>query len=349
MVWLGIALFFALLAGLGRQIIVFTRFSPGLRLFSLWHWLRFVLVGGSLLFAIPGAIQAASGLRVPLLGMILFLNGFAFFFEMSFFFPEVKAVRRGEGHALPPDTQVLGIVVEETPAAYPIEDIVMPRHIVHDTIEGHPVLISYCALCRSALAFSAVIDEQSLYFKVAGVWRRNMIMTDVQTRSIWQQATGECIFGRYQGRQLALLPSENTTWKRWQRKYPDSEVAVEFDEARRGLLSRDRMLAALKAVTSRVVLPGMTDLRGLPRRETVFGVVVNGQARAYARSRLTNGRVFVDHVAGVALTLTYDGEADSLSVVRRDTGEAVPVEKHWWLGWKEFHPETEIWQEDEAV
>jgi hypothetical protein len=349
MPFLIVSLLFAILAGLGRQIVVFARIKPGLWLFSNWHWLRPTLAAVSVLSAIPYVLKSPSGLRLAPLVVIVVLNGFSFFFDMPFFFPEVKEVRRVPAKAagFSPSTQVLGLVVDETPVAYPIEEMVMPRHIVHDTIRGHSVLISYCALCRSALAFDAELDNQDLYFKVAGVWRRNMIMIDVQTRSIWQQATGECIFGKYQGRQLTLLPSENTIWKSWQNKHQDSEAAIDFDEARKGLLSREKMLAGLKFVTSRVVLPGSTNLRGLPKRETVFGVVVNGQSKAYPKSSLTDGQTFSDHVGGVEITLSYDAEAEHFLAARTDTSEPIPVEKHWWLGWKEFHPETEIWQQSD--
>ena len=346
MVLLVLSLVLALLAGLGRQIVVFTRFKPGLWLFSNWHWVRPVLVALSGIFAILGTLQAPSDPWPVLLIPIILLIGFAFFFEMSFFFPEVKAVQRAHGSesAFSPATQVLSLVVEGVPVAYPIEEIVMPRHIVHDTIKGRAILISYCALCRSALAFKAEIDGRELYFKVAGVWRRNMIMIDTQTRSVWQQATGDCIFGKYKGRQLTLLPAENTIWKSWQKKHPESEVASGFEEARKGLLPREKMLAGLKFATSRVMLPGLTDLNGLPKRETVFGVVVNGQSKAYPQSRLTDGQTIADRVGGNWIDLSYDGEAESLLAVSREAGETVPVEKHWWLGWKEFHPETEIWQ-----
>jgi hypothetical protein len=346
MTFLIFSLSFAILAGLGRQIIVFTRIKPGLWLFSNWHWVRPVLAGISVSLAIPGIFQTTYGLRWALLVVIAFLNGFSFFFDMPFFFPEVKQVRRapGETTSFPLATQVLGLVVREVPVAYPIEEMVMPRHIVHDTIQGQPVLISYCALCRSALAFSAEIDNQELYFKVAGVWRRNMIMIDVQTRSIWQQATGDCIFGKYQGRQLSVLPSENTIWKSWHKKHQKTEAAIAFKEARKGLMSSEKMLAALKLVTSRVVLPGLTDLKGLPKRETVFGVVVNGQSKAYPKSNLDDGQEFLDRVGEVEIKLLYDGEADQLLAMHQTTGASIPVEKHWWLGWKEFHPYTEIWQ-----
>ncbi len=285
-------------------------------------------------------------MRLVLLVVIVLLNGFSYFFNMKFFFPEVIAIQRepGEAESFPPDTQVLGLTVGDVPVAYPILEMVMPRHIVHDTISGQPILVSYCALCRSALAFAAEHDNRTLYFEVAGVWRRNMIMVDVQTHSVWQQATGKCIFGEYKGSQLEVLLADNTIWKRWLDKHQNTEAAIEFTEARKGLSSREKMLAGLKMVTTKVMLPGFTNLDGLPKREIVFGVVVNGHAKAYPKSDLTDAVSFADRVGEVELTLVYDDQAEQLQAMRSETDESILVEKHWWLGWKEFHPNTEIWQ-----
>lgn len=91
---------------------------------------------------------------------------------------------------------MIGAVVKNTAIAYPLNALI-PRHIINDVVENTPVLVSYCALCRSALVFDASIENESLKFSVAGVWRRNMIMIDNISQRIWQQATGKCIYGRF--------------------------------------------------------------------------------------------------------------------------------------------------------
>jgi hypothetical protein len=346
MILIYLSLLLALIAGLGRQIAVFGRIERGLWLFANWQRLRIALTLLSITLAIAGYLMAAPAVAWVWLLIIALLNAFAYFFDMPFFFPEVRELRRvpGSRAEIDGDTQVIGVQVGETAVAYPIEEIVMPRHIVHDTIEGTPILVSYCALCRTALIFRAEVEGERLYFKVAGVWRRNMIMIDDQTGSIWQQATGECLHGEYEGQSLELLSGENSVWRSWQRKHPDSEYANEFTEARRGLMSRKRMLAGLKSVPLKAGVPGMTDLTGLPKRETVFGITVNGRSKAYPLSELEPEMRFRDRVGGEVLRLEYDAGAEYLSALKDESGEPLIVEKHWWLGWKEFHPETEIWR-----
>lgn len=131
-----LSLIVAIVAGLGRQIAVFAKVKKGLWLFSNWRRLRLVLTSVSMVLAVAGYLIAPSGGGLALFLLIIFLNAFSYFFEMPFFFPEVNQVERipAAQTAVAADTEVIGISVGDTSVAYPINEIVMPRHIVHDTI-----------------------------------------------------------------------------------------------------------------------------------------------------------------------------------------------------------------------
>jgi hypothetical protein len=111
-------------------------------------------------------------------------------------------------------------------------------------------------------------------------------------------------------------------------------------------MSREKMLAALKTVSSKVGVPGFTDLKGLPKRETVFGITIEGVSKAYPLSELKPGARFSDSVGEIELELFYDGKGEYLSASESSTKKSINVEKHWWLGWKEFHPNTKIWRNE---
>jgi hypothetical protein len=73
-------------------------------------------------------------------------------------------------------------------------------------------------------------------------------------------------------------------------------------------------------------------------------VQVNGKTKAYPLSEVRSSGSFTDTVGGVELEIEFDGSTEVLRIRRRD-GEPDPiVEKHWWLGWNEFHPDTEIYR-----
>lgn len=330
----------------GRQISVFTKYEKGLWFFQNYEFKRILFTSLSLIFAALALYQNPDdGLVVGLSVATLLLLGFAFFFDMTYLFPEIDRVEKtwASRITINKTTRIIGLTIGQTAIAYPLDEVVIPRHIINDEIEQTAVLISYCALCQSALAFKAEVGKQHLYFKVAGVWRRNMIMIDNQTQSLWQQATGECIYGTYKGTQLELLSGENTSWGVWRGKHPDSLFAEKCFESRQGILSRKLMLKALNFVTPKVTMPGFADLSGLPQRETVFGISFNGVSKAYPLSELNTVSQFTDQFNGKDVDLYYNQQEQYLTANEKENNKTLIVEKHWWLGWKEFHPNTEIW------
>ena len=121
--------------------------------------------------------------------------------------------------------------------------------------------------------YAARIRESSLTFEVAGVWRRNMLMRDRETGTIWQHATGEALIGPLQGEQLAFLSVAHTSWVAWRAEHPTTVVAVEPARSAQGLLAflRQRALAGLLLqVTARLTTPGLRTLsRDLDAHEDV--------------------------------------------------------------------------------
>ncbi len=340
------SLFVAIIITFGRQSAVFGKMEKSLWFFSnyeakrIWFSLISISVGLLALYLYPISSAIIAVLALALLCLFL-----SFLFDFKYIFPEVKKVERELGKLLDimPNTEVIGVFTNDITVAYPLS-VLIPRHIINDKILDLNIVAAYCAICRSGLVFKSEIDGESLYFTVSGVWRRNMIMIDKQTNSLWQQATGECIYGKYKGRNLELLSGENTRWKAWVEKHPESEFAYKCIEARRGYLSRQAMIKGLNFITPKVTPPGFTDLEGLAIRETVFGIDHNGISKAYPKSEIEELTGFSDYLNSEKIELDYNKSGDYLTAVSTETKKQIIVEKHWWLGWKEFHPETEIWR-----
>ncbi len=110
----------------------------------------------------------------------------------------------GKDAMLPEDTQVLGVILEGRAHAWPM-GILIPHHIINETVHGTPVTAAYCPACRSGYVFDPVVDGQRLTFEPVSVHRRNMIMRDRETGTIWQHETGEALMGKYRGKTLDLL------------------------------------------------------------------------------------------------------------------------------------------------
>ncbi len=106
------------------------------------------------------------------------------------------------------DSPVMVVRGETETKVFPLA--VMTWHeIVNDAIDGEPIVVTYCPLCNSGLAFYAEIDGAVLDFGTSGrLWRSNLVMYDRQYGNLWTQFTGEAIVGeRFLGQQLDRIPS----------------------------------------------------------------------------------------------------------------------------------------------
>jgi len=110
---------------------------------------------------------------------------------------EPKFVSVDEADAwLRPQEPVILVQVGDDARAYPVQ-ILMWHEIVNDTIGGVPVVVTYCPLCNTGIAFERT-QGQVLDFGTTGRLRySNLVMYDRQTETWWQQATGEAIAGEY--------------------------------------------------------------------------------------------------------------------------------------------------------
>ena len=119
---------------------------------------------------------------------------------------------------------VVFVQVNDEAKAYPIQ-ILMWHEIVNDTVGGEPLLVSFCPLCNTAIAFKRTYNGQVFDFGTTGRLRySNLIMYDRQTETWWQQATGDAIAGVHTGAQLEFYPAAMISWKDFKSQYPDGPV-----------------------------------------------------------------------------------------------------------------------------
>ena len=344
----------ALVIGLGRQFTAFTAWERGLGIFRRYPRKR--ITGALVSVALVGAalVTGSPARLLPFAVATAVLLGIAFAFRLEWMFPaldRVVAVAPKEAD-LADETVVMLVTVADpvtggsASRAYPLQHMVIARHLVHDTVGSTSVVVTYCALCRTGLAFRSEVGGRPARFRVVGVFRRNLIMDDDVSGTLWQQATGRAIYGPHTGDSLELLPAVQLPWNEAKREGGRAlTVAAEPPDARRAPFASQRGFALLQRATDRVTVPGHTRLsKALPRRETVYGLVVNGEARAYPRERCRAAGRFTDSLGGVQLSFVYDKEQDSVRVTRADGQPPPIVEQHWWLGWNEFHPDTTVWK-----
>jgi hypothetical protein len=144
-------------------------------------------------------------------------------------------------------------------------------------------------------------------------------MYDRQTRSWWQQFTGEAIVGQLTGTQLEFLPSQIIAWSDFKANHPDAQV-----------LSRE---TGFSRAYGRNPYTGYDNIAGnpwfpvggevdrLPPMERVVAVQLNGVDVAYPFAVLGEVRVMNDVVGDQPLVVWWkEGTKSTFGDNGRDTG-----------------------------
>ena len=138
-------------------------------------------------------------------------------------FPEI--IFPGETAGIVSDAErILGVEINGKARAYPLF-IMWWHEIVNDTVGGQRVLVTYCPLTGSGLAFDPIVKGTPRQFGVSGLlFENNLIMFDRETESLWNQLLLGAQCGTERGTDLARIPIVETTWGEWHRRHPNSSV-----------------------------------------------------------------------------------------------------------------------------
>ena len=121
---------------------------------------------------------------------------------------------------------VIGVAINGDVRAYPIR-IIAWHEMVNDTVGGLPVSLAYCTLCGAPILYDGRAGDAVYRFGTSGLlYRSNKLMYDRTTETLWNQFSGEPVWGPLAGRGIRLtpLPAVHTTWGEWRRAHPGSTV-----------------------------------------------------------------------------------------------------------------------------
>ena len=116
----------------------------------------------------------------------------------------------------------------------------------------------------------------------------SFIFYDKRYDSLWVQATGRCIDGKFKGEQLPTLPVTHTTWGEWRALHPQSLVLAKPSD----------MIAQYKLDSYE---------QFYRRRGTKFGlaVFVDDQQKLYPIEQLRERRIVQDTFAGQPVLVIF--------------------------------------------
>jgi hypothetical protein len=143
------------------------------------------------------------------------------------------------------DLRGIAVSVNGDHRFYPYQ-IMNWHEVVHDTVGGKPLLITYSSLTGSAVVYEPEMKGQDRQFGDAGkVYNNATLLYDESSNTLWNQATGQAIVGDDVGQQLSVYPSAVMRWDEWKAEHPSglclsTDTGFARDYSRHPYASYDR-------------------------------------------------------------------------------------------------------------
>lgn len=252
---------------------------------------------------------------------------------------EPRFLPANKAHALKPDDQVLGVLTPRGPKAYPLR--ILDRHeIVNDQWGDDGLLISYCPLCGTGMAFR-VSSRDLEGFGVSGLlFNSDVLLYDRATQSLWSQIMSQAISGPRRGEKLQAVALQHTTWADWSQRHPDTlvlsrDTGYHIDYERIPYVGYAQSDALYFPVQNR-------DKRRHPKAR-VIGLELNGEARVWPFDELAKAHAPVlEELGGKIVQVHYDSVHGSARITD-SAGELLPAVSGFWFAWMAFHPQSSVY------
>ncbi len=137
-----------------------------------------------------------------------------------------KMIKAVEASYLSDSDVVFGIEINGYTFAYP-KRILAWHEMFTDDIRGQSIAGVYCTLCGTLIIYNTEVDGRKHELGTSGfLYRSNKLMYDKATQSLWSTMLGQPVVGPLvkENIELATLPVETTTWKKWRGRHPQTKV-----------------------------------------------------------------------------------------------------------------------------
>ena len=225
------------------------------------------------------------------------------------------------------------------------------HEIVNDTVGGKPVVVTYCPLCATAVVYDRQISEGITEFGVSGfLYQSNLLMYDRSTSSrqaghipsLWNQAAGQAVVGPLTVENLKAIRSDIVRFSTVRDQHPNARI-LSTDTGYRRDYSRDPY-AGYERDSGTYFPIRKTDARLHPKA-IVYGIIINGTAKAYPLSALQKIGVTTDIIGGMNVEASYDAAKQTVTFRNTRTGQEIIPLYGFWFSWVAQHPETGLYSE----
>jgi hypothetical protein len=151
---------------------------------------------------------------------------------------------------------------------------------------------------------------------------------------------GKAVAGPMTDTPIKVLRSSLTTWKKWKKRFPDTEV-LSIDTGYVRDYSRDPYAEYYKR--KRGFFSFFKPGPGEEEKALVAGVTIDGIVKAYLINHLRTVQKITDRIGSKDITIIYDSKTDVLSINGRD-GNDIPYMIAYWFVWKGIHPDSKLYR-----
>ena len=237
------------------------------------------------------------------------------------------------------DDLILGIKIDGEARAYPLK--ILNRHeAVNDQIHGVSVLITYCPLCGSGMAFDRMVYGEVLEFGISGLlYNSDVLLYDRTHESLWSQIDQKAISGPRVGSKLSALPLQQMTWSNWKSLNPETKI-LSMETGYLWDYEKDPYEQYRSSDKLMFPVTHMSD--ELSDKESVLGVTIDNQSIAFSLSELSKlkGHQLDYPFMGKTLKIAWNEKSQSIWL----ENENIPATQLFWFAWYAFHPETEVFR-----
>ncbi len=232
-----------------------------------------------------------------------------------------KLIAADQADYLRDDDLIFGVAINGDVRAYPLR--IMGWHeMFNEVIGGVPVALAYCTLCGSGILFETDVagGAKPFVFGSSGfLYRSNKLMFDRETNSLWNQFTGKPVVGPLadSGIELQQRPVVISRWADWRAQNPGTKVLDLQTGFRRdygsGVVYNDYF------GSDDLMFPVQVDQSEFKQKSYVFGIRVQGEAKAWPLKFFPGETLINDEIAGQPLVLIGNAETRTVRAYERGT------------------------------
>jgi hypothetical protein len=234
---------------------------------------------------------------------------YVFTFQMEadkMFYQPTKVVKTSlAANKIPDNKLVIGVVIDSVASAYPIQ-LIGYHHQVVDNINGNPIMVTYCTVCRTGRIYSLMVNGKQETFRLVGMDHFNAMFEDATTKSWWRQSTGECIAGPLKGYKLKEIESDQLILSSWARIHPNTKILQPdalFKEEFEDMDSYDKGISR-GDLTKR-------DTASWKNKSWILGIQDGANAKTYDWNQLTKQRIIQDSLPNNPIVILLESDTAS--------------------------------------